>query len=451
MNKIDEEICNLYNDIDRISKLEKTKLHTKVILLNELLSKYFGDISLDESKYTKLIPDNNVILKNLDEKILRINKDDTIALCELVQLGDDKIRLFLKKYNIGFVKDIHLDKSGMFDIEIAALITSHNTFNDNSYSKRIEFDRQLNFLSSIGIKLCKSKLSNGSPALLATQETIDILTNIIEKLGGRGISFTTINYKNQTTIKMIKFKIPPQILFNYDEKSCFEHVEPITNVINKNERIFLLNELKQLNNACVDFTNKDLANVSICCKNIALHAFANICKTLNVETEISNAVKEHYELTKKENKLISEKSSILKESVCNLDVKNITEKVMAKIENFAVNKIGFNCMDIAITNYKFTTELTFNRSGDDFTIYNDVLNIITEEKLKEIFKCSNGTFNEETLFILNTQDNISKLNNLLNESFENSKICTIEIQYNEDIGYYINKLIIEFSDMTSFN
>lgn len=451
MNKINESISGLYTDISTISNLEKSKLHTKVILLNKLLSEYFGDITLDESRYAKMLPDNKVVLQNLDKKISIISKDDTIALRELSQLGDDKMRLFLKKYNIGFVKDIHLDKSGLFDIEIASLITSHNTFNDKAYSKKIEFNRQLNFLSSIGIKLCESKLSNGSPALLAVQETIDILTNIIEKLGGRGVSFETRNYKNQTTIKTIKFKIQPKMLFSYDEESCFEHVEPITNIINENEKIFLLNEFKQLNNACVDFTNEDLTGVSVCCKNIALHAFSNICKTLNVETEISNAVKEHYELTKKENKLISEKYDILKESVCNLDIKNAVEKVMAKIEKFAVNKIGFNCIDITITNYKFTAELTFNRSGDNFTIYNDDVDVITEEKLEKTFECSNGTFYDETLFILNTQDNISKLNTLLNKSFENSKISTMEIQYCDDIGYYINKLIIEFSDMTSFN
>lgn len=448
MEKIIDKINVILTTLTTSTNIRKDSLYEDVNTLDKLLANYVKDIQVDTSKFDDLLRGGNIEqIKLLDEKLSKMSSNKTIVLTNIVEAGEEKIRSFLKKYNIGFLKDIYLNNSGKFVVNIPCLISKHNSFHDRDYSGKIEFEHQLEVLKSLGIDLGESKISPKSPAILATQSSIDALTTLISNIGGIGQNYNVRVFKNQATIREISFKISPEKLLAYDEVP-FEMSCEISDVLNPDEVLLLIHELKELKSTCVSYIDDDLIKAKENCRNIILHTFSNICKTLNIETTISKATKDHYSDVRKENEVIIAKKKEINSKLDASNISKITEDIESKVTKFASEQIGFVYMDFEIRSVLCIT-LKFNRLGDDYSIFEETTPI-TEEEIKKKFECSDGMFEDESLFILNTKENIDKLRSVTNDYFKDAEITNIQTEYKDYIGYYIDKITLSFKNLNVF-
>lgn len=438
MEQLLEVIQQTYNLVNEDSVVEKSSLFNYMTSIDSLLCEALDDISLDYSNLSYLSNiDEKERLNLLEEKLRNIKTSPQVALCELVSFGQDRLRAFLDKYNIGFIKNITLDDSGMFICDIGCVISSHDAFGDKKASAAKKLEQQMKFLQSIGFDMGESKIGNGTPVLLGTQQNIDLIIHIIEDLGGIGISCSMRHYKNQITIRDLSFRIKWDKLLEYDGK-IKEKSSCITSKLNKDERLFLRKELKELYSTYNSFQDKDLAKVSYACKNIILHSFANICNTIGIETKISKSVNDYFRDSREINAKIIRKTEEVREELSNVtNIREIVSSVRRNIEKIAYEKLGFVVSNFEI-GYSLNVSLRFNTLGE---CYEDDIEEMSEDKLKETFETTGGEFDNETLFVLNTENNIEKLSSILKSFIPSVEICNINTEFNWRTGAYIIQTI----------
>lgn len=99
------------------------------------------------------------------------------------------------------------------------------------------------------------------------------------------------------------------------------------------------------------------------------------------------------------------------------------------------NKIGyenlyFRCQDILASKYQI--EVSFHSTTDCFE--KDIIPI-KEETLKENFECSNGSFDDESLKILATNNNFKAIENIIKTNIPNATITSFDVKNHWSIGY----------------
>ena len=159
MEKVFNLIEELYKELTNNVEIKKEVFHERLKQLNDMLTEALDDIKINNSKFDSLLikkPEDRI--KELDYQLSNLSSGPEM-LAEAVRLGEDKMRLFLKNYNIGFLRNISLNQSGMFIVEIPCSITKHTAFHDKDYSKQIEFNHQMEVLESIGLEIKESTTS----------------------------------------------------------------------------------------------------------------------------------------------------------------------------------------------------------------------------------------------------------------------------------------------------
>lgn len=452
MQKIYDIINNLFQEISTSDKISKKSLHSQLNILDQLIVEEIGDITIDNSRFLDILVKNpESRLEELEQKISNISNNVAI-LPETVALGEDKMRLFLKKYNIGFLSEIYLDQYGRFFVKIPCMISSHTSFHDRDYSKRIEYDMQMKILQELGLDLEPCKVANNkSPAILATQNSIEILTKLIEeKLGGNGLHFQANVFKGQTTIREMTFKVSPDKLYAFNE-SIAEISCDVSDILNPDEILSLKHELKELSSTLASYNDPYLLRAKESCRSIILHVFSEICKTVGLETKISNEVNLAYVESKRVGEEIKKKEEEIKSIIDPSTIKSNINKILKSIEKFGIEKIGFSFSDIKISRYATVANFSFNTTGNSLEIYCENTKEISEEKLKDIFKTTGGTFDDETLQLTNTQENINKINKLLADEFASAYVSNIDVEYRPTLGYFIKKISINFPKLDVFD
>lgn len=449
MQKIYDIIDELYTELTKSVEIKKENFHEKLMLLNDLISTSLKDISIDNSRFDNLVikkPEDRI--KELDYQLETLSSGPEM-LVEAVRLGEDKMRLFLKKYNIGFLKNITLNRSGMFVVEIPCLITTHTSSHSKDYSKKIEFEYQMDLLKSMGVEIEKSALSGSNGlVILSTEKSINALTKLIGDIGGVGINFDVRFFKGQMAIRHINFRISPENLFKYDEEPM-KVILSTSEILNPDELLSLAHEFKELKSTLISYDDKDLIGVKESCRNIILHTFSTICKIVNLETSISKSVQSAYEESKRLQEIIKEKEDTIKKMIDPDLVKELSEKVMSSLEKFAAEEICFTCSEIEVS-HDLKATLNFNPCGYSLCSHCDDVEDISEEKLKTTFECYDGTFDEENLVILNTKDNLDKLNLIIVSKYDGARIDSVEVGFKHFVGYYIKKISITFSKLNIF-
>ena len=114
---------------------------------------------------------------------------------------------------------------------------------------------QMKILQELGLDLEPCKVANNkSPAILATQNSIEILTKLIEeKLGGNGLHFQVNIFKGQTTIREMTFKVSPDKLYAFNE-SITEISCDVSDILNPDEILSLKHELEMILVQTVQFS-----------------------------------------------------------------------------------------------------------------------------------------------------------------------------------------------------
>ena len=449
MHKINEIIDNTCNRLLNEQNITKESLYDNIKSLNELVMGKLDNIDVDDTMFDKfIVKTNDEKIQGLDMKLSRL-KNTPEMLTEAVSLANDKIKLFLKKYNIGFLKSLTLNNSGRFLVEIPCLIMKHNSFHDKDYSANLEFEYQIDMLKQIGLDIEQSNLSsNKGPVILATEKSIDVLTKLITDIGGMGLNYEVRVFKGQKTIRSISFRIDPEKLYEFNEKP-FEVVCKTSEYLNPDETLYLIYNFKELKSTFACYNDKDMEKSKVHCKNIILHSFATICDTVGYTTNISQTVNEKYQKVKEENTIIKQKEDAIKAKINPSAIKGFTDTIMSILESFAHEQMGFVCQDVEVSSV-LRASFIFNTCGDPYCVYNDDIISMSENDLKDTFECSEGSFDCEDLLILNTQQNIEKLNMIINTKFKNAHIDSIEVEHKNFVGYYIRKIVVVFPTLDMF-
>ncbi len=433
-----------------VENAKKSDFHEQLSLLNTMVCKELGDITIDNSRFS------NVFFKSPEYKLFELEQklqdmeNGAAVLPEAVLLGEDKIRMFLKKYNIGFLSEIHLNQYGKFFVKIPCMISKHSSFHNRDHSKNLEYKIQMETLDKLGLDLAPCKVSNNNtPAILATQNSIDILNELIEKtLGGIGTHMQINVFKGQKTIREITFRIDPETLFAYndvqEEINC-----DVTETLNPDEVILLKHELKELASTFDSYNDDFLKAAKDSCRSIIIHTFANICRTVGLENEITKEVEKAYKKTREINEQIHKKENEIKAKINPATIKKNINKVMYGLEKLAIDKLGFNCLDLQIFSHSTSIDFHYNPTNS-FGVYCNDVNGVSEEYLKKTFEMTNGCFDDETLLIVNTPKNIEILNNLISSTFAQAYVAGVEIEKKRELGYCIKKISIDIPQLNVF-
>lgn len=397
-------------------KPQKTEFHSYLQVLDDAFYEDFKDVKKPEER-PFFRYDEDTRLKEIERKEKMLSSNPECCLLEAVKYCQEKMRHFLEKYNIGFLKDFYLQESGIFFVEIACMISNMDSFHLETATKELKEQFQLDLLNSKGIQVHYNTEFNHNE-ISATTESIDAVLNLLkEELNARILAMKLRDYKGFRNLDKVSFYVDADILFEKDWK-------PIEIVLNKEEDTLNANEigqfyhcLNELNSAASYMEFNKETSVSLM-KSL----FTEICSLANFEGKIFHEVDDERRPIREKNGLIHQKEANLGFMMKNV-VKNAVKELSTKMKKSVYEKLNFDMRKFKVTPYQILVDFSFS-TGPNW----EKMKQLTDEELYEMYDTNHGTIDDEDILILCTERNQKTLESELTELYPSSIITTLEVQ-----------------------
>lgn len=436
---IKDIINSIFEKINNASgSLEKENFKEDILKLNDI----FEDL-LKDCKY----PENRLMLRfNEDERLAQIEnkinlfKDKPyIGIQEGVKICEQKIRNFLEYYHIGYCNSLFLGNYGSLDVTIGCLIHNHSSFHDKDESNKIKFQMQMDILKDYGFDL---ELKKNEAFLLGTENNIVLLKQLLSSFGCALIKIEVLGErKNMCIIDKISFKIKPSDLLDTNF-SLPEISFKVSNELNPDEISSIISNFKELYSSYTTFM--EMEGLRDNCGYIIQSLFAQICKTLNITTSISEKNNiEHSEIRRK-NIEIREKEIELGQLISGEVIKEGMGLLYNHLNKIGYEKLGFRCSDLSISPHNINA--TFFIYRQKYCFENNIKRI-KEDALKDIYDVI-GSLEDESLNILLNDKNVETLNLLIKKHIPNGFISNLKIGNHWSImNFYIESFEVSISNL----
>lgn len=436
-----DNINEIFHICNQKSELEKKELHPYLETINSFLEEYFKDFVYENNTINLFKYDEDERLSQIEYNIENFSKHPELGLFEGINYCKDKLRNFLDVYHIGFIKKFKFNKFGWFEVEIASLITKHSSFHNKDFSKQIKFDLQMETLKNEGIETNYEKGKTKDINIIATESTLQNLKRLFSNLGAKLIKFVLQEEDDVLTLDRMFFRIKPEDLSSKDYSMPEVILSSDENIINPDERNFIFHEFQELWDSFSTFQTYEPCKNS--CYGIIMSAFAHICKTCKFECSIFEKEENKHKAIREKNLLIKNKKQELGEKISSDIMKQTINKLYNKMNKFGYENFHFYCKEIYSSEWQL--EVIFDFTSE---CYEMDITPIEEETLKQIFECSNGSLEDESLKILATNNNFALIEKIIKENIPNATISNFDIQNHWSIGVnYINAFTIEIDNL----
>ncbi|WP_141401043.1 hypothetical protein [Lacrimispora amygdalina] len=355
------------------------------------------------------------------EKMLKtITANKETALIHSVKRLKEYMDDFFEYYKIGNLKEFYLKKSGLY-VEICLSINKTSIFNEDKESQRQKFERQINRLKYMGLDLLRKREFGNSYYLSDTENNKKLLLNLLKAVGAKCIEFKS--FKDH--IEEISAIIHPAGLLEYDIPDNIVAIDEDTQ--KKDKLIFLQTSINQIFSALT--TISDMPEMIHTCGYLIEHYFADICRTLNVETKMREKVESYNKAEREKNNRIRKIENEIGKQLSGDEILNLANNYFNKIGFMTLKELGFNLSaDSFISPYG--TKLIFDAHSMDHMMYSfdiyQMLGLIedekTEEEIKKTIKKIEAKFDliepfHEERYIAYTENNMQILINWVQCTF----------------------------------
>lgn len=164
-------------------------------------------------------------------------------------------------------------------------------------------------------------------------------------------------------------------------------------------------------------------------KYIIFSIFADCCRTLEISTSISDIIDEIFVESIKISNEIDSKVKFINDKIDFNSAKDAFKRLRCSLEKELFSSFCFTLSDMECRE-NFNVKAYFNSEGYCLCCYNnDDIPDISENKLRSIFDCTDGTFSDETIRIKATDENMKKIVDISNRIFKDAKIINVSSDY----------------------
>lgn len=424
------EVFNIFNQKEEV---EKKEIYHYLEEINSYLEESFKDFKYQENFLNPFKYNEDERLSQIEHKIENFSKIPELGLLEGIKYYEQKLSDFLDVYNIGFIHSFKLDSYGSFKVEISSLITKFSSFHDKDISNKIKFDLQMENLAENGILTTYKKNMDKKKDIhiIATEECLKNLKKLLIDFGATLIKFTLQDNDDNDenlVLNKISFRILPSKFTTKNYSMPEVKFSCNDNILNPDEKNSIIHDFKELWNAYLTFQTYEPCQNS--CYGIIRSLFANICRTCNFECSIFTQEENKHKTIREKNILIRKKEEELGRKVSGDIIKQTINKLYSLFNKIGYENFYFRCQDILASKYQI--EVSFHSTTDCFE--KDIIPI-KEETLKENFECSNGSFDDESLKILATNNNFKAIENIIKTNIPNATITSFDVKNHWSIGY----------------
>lgn len=384
---------------------------------------------------------------NTEENLKLIMNKEKIAhehpimlLPEGVKNVQERFRILLDSYHIGFIRDLRLDRNGLFDVKIALHIYPPSTgMGRNDVAEKANYESGLKRLQDMGLILDMEDKKSIKATEMNKKIILDILGLICEpkaiRLISRGEAFDIIHFFCRP--ESIKDVVPI-------EKN------PITEEMVRQDKIIRIEKhIKELIHAIG--TINSMPELTNTCGYIVEGAFTDICDLLEVDTEISSRFHERHAKTREMNKLIKLKEMNLGGIVQLNKVQSLTKGLFTELNNKLRDGIGYRLNDdTGITRYsgvKISVDCIPSCNYYDAYIYdeeNEKNAMWLKTHMEEIYDMIEPFQGER--YVAFTNRNLAIISQWIRDTY-NTNLEDIRIE-NRNGGFYIQTISFYINDMS---
>jgi hypothetical protein len=378
------------------------------------------------------IPD--LFLQTTDERLFYAEEkanlfaiNPSVVIQEAIKTKLNLLRVFLKRYHIGFIKEAKVNTNGMVEIEIACTITANN-FSSKQISAKQTLDKQIDFLKEEGFEIINEK--NFGLSLKNCENNSNLLHHLFEDLGAKLVRIVS----DKTRIISISFYI------NFDNLNAFKCEEikceiGVSNLLNADEQ-------KNVTRICQEILHvKSTINIidenmkDVCCSLIESY-FSELCKVFNYEGKTFMINKFRYADEREKNKKIENIEKKMSNTLSFQQVRDTLENVKKYVSEQLLEQTGFVVHELSINNYG-GVHISFVGCSCPY------LYSVDKEKIKDnvdkYFKTTGEDYYEGDPFILNLPENITTFEKIFTDIIPTTRILSIEIS-NDKNNYCIKKI-----------
>lgn len=370
-------------------------------------------------------PEDKIFFRyNEDERMQDIERKEKLlqsrpecCMFEAVKYCENKLHHFLEQYHIGFLHDFDLQESGMFYVDLACMITNMDSFHQESATKEIKAQLQLELLEKKGIQIHYNTKFNHHE-ISATTESIDSVLKLLrEEMDAHILDMKLRDYKGFRSLNSISFYVDADILFEKDWTPIEVVLEKKEDVLNANEIGLFYHNLKELNSAVSYMEiNKELS------VSIIKSLFSEICKLTNYDGKIFQEIDGQRKPIRDKNILIHEKEAELG-SMMKTVIKDAVKRFSAQMKKNIYEKLNFDMRKFTVTPHQVKVDFSFS-TGPNF----DKLKQLTDEELYSLYDTNNGTIDEEDMLVLCTERNQKTLENEISELYPGIVITDLDVK-----------------------
>lgn len=326
-------------------RLEKRNLNAEdwkpdLLALEQTLTEFLKKKGYDEKAELKrsvnlFRDDTDTRLERAKRLYSEINEHKEKAVIHGVERASALIRDILNYYPIGFLKEFHLQKSGLY-IEIPLDASNSGSFFDNKKeTQRLLFEHQIKNLKDYGFHF--SEECHRRYMFDNDMENQKLLVKLLESFGTKYIEF----HENKSTILTVSGIVNPEVLFASEipkiEMEADEEVEK------KNKLMFMETTLNQMY-GCLSTIN-NMPKMINTCGYLIEHSFNDICEILGIESELCQKVKGYHEKERLKNEEIRELETKIGEGVSAGELVHYGTEFLNKLGFRALKEIGFTISD----------------------------------------------------------------------------------------------------------
>lgn len=356
-------------------------------------------------------------LQDIERKIVLLEKNPECCLLEGVKFCEDKMRRFLKKYHIGFVKDFYAKENGTFFVNLACLITSTDSFHEETATKELKEQFQLDLLRSKGIKVERNEKLNHNE-IIATTESMDALDKLLtEELNAQILKIQLREFGGVRSVDKIEMYVKPEIFFDKDWSPYEIILESKEDTLNPNEVGHLYHELKEMFSSY-----QNISFMEETCVSLVKSHFTDICRVVGFEGKIFHEKEDKSKPIREKNQLIREKEVKLG-SMMKSSFKESAERVSKRINKEIYELLNFNVLNIELTPHQLLIKCSF-ATGPNWNGYKQM----TDEELKILYDTNDGTIDDENMLIECSERNQRTLKEKMNSLYSEVVLTELNVQ-----------------------
>lgn len=356
-------------------------------------------------------------LREIERKMKLLEENPECCLLEGVRFCEDKMRRFLEKYHIGFAKDFYAKENGTFFVNLACLITSMDSFHQETATKELKEQFQMDLLRSKGIQVENNKKLNHKE-ILATTESMDALSMLLEEeLDAHILKIQLREFEGVRTVDRIEMYVKPEIFFEKDWQPYEITFNNNEDVLNPNEVGLIYHNLKELYSAY-----NNISFMKETCVSLVKSQFTEICRVIGFEGKIFHEKDDKSKPIREKNQLIREREAELGSLIQNT-FKESTEKVSARVKKEVYELLNFDVREIQFTPHQLLMRFVF-ATGPNW----DRFKQMDDEELKNLYDTNDGTIDDEDMLIACSERNQRTLEEKMNYLYNGVVITEMNVQ-----------------------